>query len=270
MMTRLEGAFEEPQGPQHSSVVAQSLSAINDSAAVTDLGLVDGSGSVPAPSALSNSHDSPHGQGEEAEECHRSAACVFKRFVDIAGACIGLLLTFPIALVVAIANQLDSPGPLFYTQTRCGLRGTPFRIWKFRSMVVGADQLQHLVPNEATGQIFKNRNDPRITRMGRLLRRTSLDELPQFWNVLKGDMSLVGTRPPTIDEVRQYEPHHWQRLRVKPGITGEWQVNGRSTVSNFEDIVLMDLAYQEKWSLFYDLHLIAKTVWVVLTRQGAC
>ncbi|NES96479.1 MAG: sugar transferase, partial [Desertifilum sp. SIO1I2] len=118
--------------------------------------------------------------------------------------------------------------------------------------------------------IFKNESDPRITRVGRFLRKTSLDELPQFWNVLKGEMSLVGTRPPTHDEVVRYSPHHWRRLDVKPGLTGEWQVNGRSSVKDFEDIVKLDLRYQTKWHPFYDLQLIFKTVHVVLAKTGAC
>ncbi len=203
-------------------------------------------------------------------QVHPSVTCKIKRLIDIIGAFIGLMMTLPIAIGVAIANQFDNPGPLFYSQIRCGVNGQPFRIWKFRSMVVGADRLQHLVPNQASGNIFKNENDPRITRVGRLLRRTSLDEFPQFWNVLKGDMSLVGTRPPTLDEVSTYESRHWKRLNVKPGITGEWQVNGRSEVKDFERIVRMDVAYQDKWSIGYDLALIFKTIQVVVNRQGAC
>jgi lipopolysaccharide/colanic/teichoic acid biosynthesis glycosyltransferase len=127
-----------------------------------------------------------------------------------------------------------------------------------------------LVVNQAQGHIFKNEADPRITRVGRFLRSTSLDELPQLWNVFRGDMSLVGTRPPTLDEVAKYEPHHWKRLNVKPGITGEWQVNGRSHVKDFEEIVRMDVAYQSKWSIFYDLKLILRTFQVVATKNGAC
>jgi lipopolysaccharide/colanic/teichoic acid biosynthesis glycosyltransferase len=137
-------------------------------------------------------------------------------------------------------------------------------------MIVEADRLKHLVSNQAKGNIFKNKNDPRITRVGRFLRRTSLDELPQFWNVLKGDMSLVGTRPPTVDEVMKYEAHHWERLNTKPGITGEWQANGRSRITDFEDIVRMDIAYQQKWSVIYDLKLILKTLRVVSSNDGAC
>lgn len=206
------------------------------------------------------------------DQVHPSVTCKIKRLIDIVGAFVGLAITLPIAIIVAIANQFDNPGPLFYSQIRCGVNGQPFRIWKFRSMVVGADQLQEIMSskNEATGKLlFKIKNDPRITRVGRLLRRTSLDEFPQFWNVLMGDMSLVGTRPPTLNEVENYKPHHWQRLNVKPGITGEWQVNGRSDVSDFEQIVQMDAAYQEKWSIGYDLTLIMKTIQVVLKCRGA-
>jgi len=200
---------------------------------------------------------------------HPSVQSFTKRCLDVVGALVGLMITAIIAVPVAIATQLDNPGPILYSQIRCGYRGKTFRIWKFRSMVMDADKLKHLVYNEAKGGIFKNRNDPRITRVGRFLRKTSLDELPQFWNVLKGEMSLVGTRPPTVDEVMGYKKHHWMRLRVKPGMTGEWQVNGRSTVLDFEDIVALDVAYQQKWSVAYDVQLILKTIWVVLLKKGA-
>ncbi len=200
---------------------------------------------------------------------HPSIHSKLKRGIDIIGAFVGLMITVIIAIPIMIVMAISDPGSLLYSQVRCGLHGNPFRIWKFRSMVVGADKIKHLVKNEAKGHIFKNTNDPRITRLGAFLRKTSLDEFPQFWNVLRGDMSLVGTRPPTIDEVEKYAPHHWQRLNIKPGITGEWQVNGRSSVKNFEDIVKMDLHYQQKWSVWYDLHLIFKTVLVVLKTKGA-
>lgn len=206
----------------------------------------------------------------EAEPLHPSVESKLKRLIDIAGALVGLSVTALVAIPVAIAIQRDDPGPIFYSQTRCGVKGRPFRIWKFRSMVVDADQCKHLVENQAKGNIFKSKNDPRITRIGAFLRRTSLDELPQFWNVLKGDMSMVGTRPPTLDEVSKYKPHHWQRLNVKPGITGEWQANGRSNVIDFEEVVNLDLEYQKKWSIGYDLQLIFKTIWVVLNKHGAC
>ncbi|WP_229414330.1 MULTISPECIES: sugar transferase [Moorena] len=203
------------------------------------------------------------------QEVHHSANNNIKRLIDIIGALVGLLITVSIAIPIAFAMSIVDPGPLFYSQIRCGLNGKPFQIRKFRSMIVGADKLKHLVENQAKGHIFKNENDPRISRIGGFLRRTSLDEFPQFWNVLIGDMSLVGTRPPTFDEVMGYKRHHYKRLRVKPGITGEWQANGRSKVTDFEDVVLMDLDYQRKWSIGYDLKLILKTIMVIFNRHGA-
>lgn len=201
---------------------------------------------------------------------HPSVTSKVKRLIDIVGAIVGLGLTAGIAIATAIAMAVFDPGPLLYSQIRCGLNGKPFQIWKFRSMVVGADKMKHLVENEASGHIFKNENDPPITKVGRFLRRTSLDEFPQFWNVLMGDMSLVGTRPPTLDEVKRYENHHWERLKVKPGITGEWQVKGRSNIKDFESIVEMDLHYQRQWSILYDISLIVKTIAVVFNKRGAC
>lgn len=201
---------------------------------------------------------------------HCSVSNKVKRLIDILGAFVGLCITALLFMPIALAMQLSSPGPVFYCQIRCGLRGKPFKIWKFRSMVVNAEAQRHLVKNEVEGHIFKNENDPRIIPVGKFLRRTSLDELPQFWNVLRGEMSLVGTRPPTPDEVRYYNSNHYRRLLVKPGMTGEWQVNGRSKVKNFEDIVRMDLDYQRKWTIFYDLKLILKTIGVVLLSRGAC
>ena len=200
---------------------------------------------------------------------HSSVRSKRKRLIDIVGALLGLTITSILFLPIVLAIRLDSAGPIFYNQQRCGLKGRQFKIWKFRSMVTNADSMKHLVKNEAAGHIFKNRNDPRITRVGQFLRKTSLDELPQFFNVLKGDMSLVGTRPPTFDEVEQYSRYHLQRLNVKPGITGEWQVYGRSNVENFDEIVRMDLNYQRKWSITYDLLLILQTFAVVFNRQGA-
>lgn len=208
--------------------------------------------------------------GVSKQQDHQSVTSKVKRSIDILGALLGLAIAAAVAVPVAVAMLLESPGPLLYSQVRCGLKGRHFRMWKFRSMVVGAEKLKHLVTNQAKGHIFKNEKDPRITRVGRCLRRTSLDELPQFWNVLAGDMSLVGTRPPTPDEVAAYDDFHWQRLNVKPGMTGEWQVHGRSGVKDFEDIVQMDLDYQRKWSIFYDISLICKTIWVVLSKDGAC
>ncbi len=200
---------------------------------------------------------------------HPSANCKVKRLIDILGGMVGLMITAILLIPIALLMQLEAPGPVFYSQNRCGLNGKVFRIWKFRSMIVNADKKKHLVANKADGHIFKNEDDPRITKVGKFLRKTSLDEFPQFLNVLLGDMSLVGTRPPTLDEVENYDNHHFERLRVKPGITGQWQVNGRSTVLDFEEIVKMDLDYQDKWSWRHDINLILQTVLVVLARKGA-
>ncbi len=200
---------------------------------------------------------------------HISAHSKIKRIIDIIGALVGLFITILIFIPVAIAIKKNSQGPILYSQIRCGLQGKPFRIWKFRSMYNDADQKKHLVENQAKGHIFKNNADPRITEVGHFLRKTSLDEFPQFWNVLTGEMSLVGTRPPTPDEVQWYNERHWLRLRVKPGITGEWQVNGRSLVDDFEEVVSLDLDYQRKWSIWYDISLILATIKVVLHRKGA-
>lgn len=203
------------------------------------------------------------------KQAHPSVHSKVKRLLDIIGALIGLAFTIVMTIPVAIAMQLDCPGLVFYSQIRCGFQGKPFRLWKFRSMIVNADKIKYLIANQAKGHIFKNENDPRVTRVGRFLRNTSLDELPQFWNVLMGDMSLVGTRPPTFEEVEQYETHHWERLNVKPGITGQWQVSGRSNIKDFEEVVRMDMEYQKNWSISYDLKLIFKTFSVVLNRKGA-
>jgi len=206
----------------------------------------------------------------EFSSSHASTYSSFKRLLDLLGSLVGLVVLAIVFVPIALLIKLDSPGPILYSQQRYGLLGKPFTIYKFRSMVVNADTLKEQVANEANGLIFKNENDPRLTRVGRFLRRSSLDEFPQFWNVLVGEMSLVGTRPPTADEVKKYQPHHWQRLNVKPGITGEWQVHGRSTIKDFEEIVSLDLRYQSQWHPLYDLVLIAKTFHVVLFKVGAC
>ena len=199
---------------------------------------------------------------------HPSVKSVPKRIIDVVGSIVGLAITGLLIIPIAIAIKLDSPGSLFFGQVRCSQMGKRFKMWKFRSMVTDAEAKKHLVQNDAEGAIFKAKNDPRVTRVGRILRKTSLDELPQFWNVLKGEMSLVGTRPPTPDEVEKYEIPQWQRLDIKPGMTGEWQVNGRSSVKNFEDIVQLDLKYQENWSLKYDLELIVKTILVIFNKKS--
>jgi len=199
---------------------------------------------------------------------HPSVNSAAKRMVDILGGLVGLAVTGLLLIPIAIAIYIDDPGPIFFSQIRCSWMGRRFRIWKFRSMVVNAEDLKHQVENEVEGPLFKNARDPRVTRVGRFLRKTSLDEFPQFWNVLKGDMSLVGTRPPTPAEIEEYELPAWQRLNVKPGLTGEWQVNGRSSIKKFEDVVRLDMRYQENWSLLYDLKLIVKTVLVLFTKKS--
>jgi lipopolysaccharide/colanic/teichoic acid biosynthesis glycosyltransferase len=200
---------------------------------------------------------------------HPSVQSKLKRCLDILGSLIGLLILAIAFVPIALAIKIDSPGSIFFAQERYGLQGRPFHMRKFRSMVVDAEKLKSLVDNEANGLLFKNKNDFRVTKVGRFLRSTSLDELPQFWNVLVGEMSLVGTRPPTADEVAYYNQRHWQRLNVKPGMTGEWQVNGRSSVKNFEQVVDLDLRYQENWHPLYDLQLIWKTIYVIFAKVGA-
>lgn len=199
---------------------------------------------------------------------HPSVVSKGKRLTDIVGALVGLGITGVLSVPIILAIKLEDGGPIFFKQTRCSWMGKRFQIWKFRSMVIDAEALKAQVANQVEGPLFKNENDPRITRIGRFLRRTSLDELPQFWNVLKGDMSLVGTRPPTPDEIEQYKVPEWQRLDVKPGMTGEWQVNGRSSVKKFEDVIEMDLNYQKNWSLWYDYKLILKTVLVLFSKSS--
>lgn len=203
---------------------------------------------------------------EPLPETHPSVASWMKRFLDICGSLVGLVITGFLFLPIAIAIQIDAA--IFFSQIRCGWMGKRFAIWKFRSMCVDAEAKKSQVPNQVEGAFFKNAQDPRITRVGKFLRRTSLDELPQFWNVLKGEMSLVGTRPPTPDEVERYEVPEWQRLDVKPGMTGEWQVNGRSTVQTFEDVIRLDLQYQKNWSLMYDVKLIFKTVAILFHKNS--
>ena len=200
---------------------------------------------------------------------HPSVRSKFKRCLDIVGSLVGLLILTILFVPIAIAIKLDSPGPIFFEQERYGLQGRPFRIRKFRSMVSDAEHLKSLVENEANGLFFKSKHDFRVTRVGKFLRSTSLDELPQFLNVLVGEMSLVGTRPPTADEVNRYQQHHWERLNVKPGLTGEWQINGRSKITDFEQVVHFDLQYQKKWHPLYDLLVVIKTFYILLGRTGA-
>lgn len=195
---------------------------------------------------------------------------VAKRTFDIVGASLGLILTAPLAVVAAIAIKADTRGPVLFSQTRVGQDSEPFSVFKFRTMVINAeDQLAALLTeNEADGPLFKMADDPRITRAGRFLRKASVDELPQLWNVLRGDMSLVGPRPALPHETEEWDALLAQRLRVKPGITGMWQVSGRSDTS-FEDYTRLDLYYVDNWSIATDLAILAKTIPVVLLHKGA-
>lgn len=201
----------------------------------------------------------------------RLAYRFFKRFFDIALSSIGLLLLTPVFVIVAILIKLDDPkGPVFYAQTRIGKRKEPFKMFKFRSMRVNADQYveQLKQKNEIKGAMFKMKNDPRITRIGKFIRKYSIDELPQLLNVLLSDMSLVGPRPPLPREVSEYTAHDEKRLVVKPGCTGVWQVGGRSNVS-FSQMVDMDLKYIDKCCLIFDLIILFKTVVVFIKPNGA-
>ncbi|MBR4530169.1 MAG: sugar transferase [Lachnospiraceae bacterium] len=201
----------------------------------------------------------------------RHRGLVIKRGFDILGSLVGLLLTALITPFAALAIKLDSPGPVFFSQTRVGLNGRRFRIYKFWSMYIDAEERKKELEakNEMQGLMFKIKDDPRVTRVGRFLRRTSLDEFPQFLNILRGEMSLVGTRPPTEDEFARYDQHYRRRLSMTPGLTGMWQVSGRSDVENFDDVVRMDLIYIDQWSLSLDLKILIKTVLVVFGRRGA-
>ena len=211
----------------------------------------------------------PHLSTPHVSTPHISTQSLFKRAVDIAGSLVGLTILGILFLPIAIAIRLDSPGPIFYSQLRFGLQGKPFRIWKFRSMVSNADALRASVVSAAKCPLmFKQVNDPRITRVGRFLRKTSLDEFPQFWNVLKGEMSLVGTRPPIEEEVAKYSDRHWRRLDVRPGLTGQWQVSGRSKIDDFERVVTLDLYYQRRWSRRYDLIILVRTVGRVFSKDS--
>jgi len=196
---------------------------------------------------------------------------VRKRFMDILGGLIGSKLTAILMIFIAPAIYMESPGPIFFSQLRVGKNGRRFRIYKFRSMYPDAEKrkAELMDQNEMNGLMFKMKDDPRVTKVGRFLRRTSLDEFPQFLNVLKGDMSLVGTRPPTEKEFLQYECRHKRRLALKAGITGLWQVSGRSDITDFEDVVKLDLEYIDHWSLRMDLKILMKTVGVVLFGKGS-
>ena len=194
-----------------------------------------------------------------------------KRLMDILGGLVGILITAVITPFVALAIKLDSPGPVFFAQTRIGKNGRRFKIYKFRSMYTDAEaRKKELVSdNEMQGLMFKMENDPRITRVGKFIRKTSIDELPQFFNIVKGDMSLVGTRPPTEGEFEQYNSHYRRRISMTPGLTGLWQISGRSEIVDFDEVVKLDLEYIDNWTLGLDIKILFQTVWVVLTGRGS-
>lgn len=227
---------------------------------------------------------------------HPSVRDPIKRLIDIVGSLIGLGITAIVFIPIGIAIISGSKGGILFAQVRCGLLSKPFRIWKFRSMVQNAEKLKTRVKNEVRTSVqvgslttiiqannmhsekfFKNAADPRVTKVGKFLRMTSLDEFPQFWNVLIGDMSLVGTRPPTFNEINAYELGleyqderytEWNRLDVRPGITGVWQVSGRSSIRNFAEVVHFDIEYRKKWSIWYDLKLIGKTILILFDKKN--
>jgi lipopolysaccharide/colanic/teichoic acid biosynthesis glycosyltransferase len=206
-----------------------------------------------------------HASAHFAQHPHAAATSVVKRGIDIAGALVGLAITATILPAIALAISLEDDGPVLFRQTRVGLRGRQFGILKFRTMVPDADRRKLSITSKSP-QFFSAANDTRITNVGRVLRKTLLDELPQFWNVLVGEMSLVGTRPPTLDEVWHYEQHHWSRLEVKAGMTGLWQVCEDRHERNFEEVVKLDSEYGERWSLALDALILAKTVGAALGK----
>lgn len=196
---------------------------------------------------------------------------LYKRILDLIGGLIGTILLGIIYPFVAIAIKLDSKGPVLFKQKRMGSHGRLFNLYKFRTMLLDAEKRRQelMKQNEMNGAMFKIKDDPRITKVGRWLRKTSLDEFPQFLNVLKGEMSLVGTRPPMIEEVEAYQPKHLKRISAKPGITGLWQVSGRNKITEFDEVVELDCKYLDQWRFSDDLKILFKTIWVVLQRKGA-
>ncbi len=206
-----------------------------------------------------------------ASKIYEPGQLVIKRMMDVVGGLIGALITVLAGVIVVPAIKLDSPGPAIYTQYRVGRNGRHFKMYKFRSMYTDADarKADLEAENEMQGAMFKIKNDPRITKVGRFIRKYSIDELPQFFNVLKGDMSLVGTRPPTVEEVEHYRVEQKRRLSVTPGMTGLWQTSGRSEIYDFNQIVKLDLEYIDHWSIGLDIKLLLKTIVVCLKGRGA-
>lgn len=196
---------------------------------------------------------------------------LLKRLLDICGGLVGCIFLFLLTIIMGPLIKLESPGPVFFSQKRVGRNGRIFKMYKFRSMYADAEERKQelMQQNEMNGLMFKMENDPRITKIGRFMRRTSLDEFPQFINILKSDMSLVGTRPPTLDEFAQYSPYHKKRLSFRPGLTGMWQVGGRSEITDFEEIVRLDVEYIDNWSFMLDVKILLKTVLAVFKGSGA-
>ena len=196
---------------------------------------------------------------------------IAKRALDIVGSMVGMIILGIATIFVAPAIKLDSPGPVFFGQTRVGKNGRKFTFYKFRSMYKDAEarKKELTASNEVKGLMFKMEDDPRITKVGKFIRKTSIDELPQFWNVLRGDMSLVGTRPPTVDEFEHYEAKHKCRLSMTPGLTGLWQISGRSDIKDFDEVVRLDMQYIDNWSILKDIKILILTVKVVLTGRGS-
>ena len=201
---------------------------------------------------------------------YRSSDVALKRMIDIIGSLFGLIICGLVSIFLVPLIKRDG-GPAIFAQDRVGRNGRVFKFYKFRSMRVDAEEIKKdlMSQNQMQGGMFKIENDPRITKIGHFIRKTSLDELPQFWNVLKGDMSLVGTRPPTLDEYMKYTPEQKRRLSFKPGITGLWQISGRSNITNFDDVVKLDITYLDGWTIWKDIEILLKTIKVVVMKDGA-
>ena len=201
---------------------------------------------------------------------YRSSDIALKRVIDIMGSLVGLIICALVSIFLVPLIKRDG-GPAIFVQDRVGRNGRVFKFYKFRSMRVDAEEIKKdlMSQNQMQGGMFKIENDPRVTKIGHFIRKTSLDELPQFWNVLKGDMSLVGTRPPTLDEYMKYTPEQKRRLSFKPGITGLWQISGRSNIKNFDDVVKLDVSYLDGWTIWKDIEILLKTIKVVVMKDGA-
>lgn len=195
----------------------------------------------------------------------------FKRLFEVTACTLGLIMLSPLMIFVALAIKKESSGPILFKQLRIGEHGKKFQIYKFRSMTTDAEEKFESLKsfNETNEKMFKIKEDPRVTKVGKFIRKYSIDELPQLFNVIKGEMSLVGPRPPLPSEVETYEKHHYLRFCAPPGITGMWQISGRSKIIDFETVVKMDYWYTQKWSLWLDLKLILKTIPVVISAKGA-